>query len=70
MNRMFLNELKIGTEIGVSIADGIEHQYKILDIYSDGLKLVKYKVCNDDIKEVIVLMPYTSIKYVRFYNEF
>lgn len=58
MNEMFFSELHKDQTIELVMLNGIEMEYKILDKFSDGIKVLKYD-------KHIMLIPFTSIKYVR-----
>lgn len=58
MNEMFLSELHKDQTIELVMLNGIEMEYKILDKFPDGIKVLKYE-------KHIMLIPFTSIKYVR-----
>lgn len=53
----------------MAMFNGVESEYTILDIYVDGIKVLKeVNTLVDDryvIKNHIVLVPYNSIKYIR-----
>jgi len=61
MNEMFFSELHKDQTIGLVMQNGIEMEYKILDVFNDGIKVLK---CDKH----IMLIPFTSIKYVRLLN--
>lgn len=73
MNRMFLSELHEEQLIGLCMSNGIEREYTILNLYTDGLR-VKYdhsviKNGENVIQSDIVLIPFTSIKYIRMIKD-
>lgn len=64
MNGIFISELCKEQEISMVMSNGIEYDYRILDIYTDGIKVIKIGTGN-----VKLLVPFASIKYIRVKSE-
>lgn len=59
MSKMFLSELNKDQDISMVLNNGVEMDYKIIEIFADGLKVLRANGNH------IMLVPFTSIKYIR-----